>query len=144
MLVSRGVGSSIVFAGYSSRSCLGDFPKSRGTHLRCASCKFRCDVGVDQGISPSPNGQFLLMLEIVLKKMSTSISQRPAEPHFLLQSVYSLSTRHSEWSIFYLLLPSPSKAQAIYFSIPYSGWPYSNLYTAFRSAGAVAILYGRT
>ena len=39
-----------------------------------------------------PIGSFLLLLEIVLKKMSTSISQHPAELHFPLQSTYSLST----------------------------------------------------
>ena len=44
-----------------------------------------------RGIAPSP-WQFLLLLEIVLKKMSTSISQHSAKLHFLLQSTYSLST----------------------------------------------------
>lgn len=53
--------------GYSSRSCLGNFPESRETHLRCIRCRPRglsrtfylpYDVGAHQGIPPSEAGSF--------------------------------------------------------------------------------------
>ena len=150
-------------------SCLGNFPESRETHLRYIRCRPRglsrtfylpYNVGWTKGISPNPNGSFSSYWRL-LRKMQLVFSAI-LDAGIYSQGTYSLSTCHivapcftcflhsiltskgDEWSIFYLLLPSPSKAQAIYFSIPYSGWPYSNLYTAFRSAGAVATLYGRT
>ena len=66
--------------------------------------------GGPRGISPSPNGSFSSYWRLP-RKMQLVFSAILDAGIYLIQSVYSLSTRHSEWSIFYLLLPSPSKAQ---------------------------------
>lgn len=104
----------------------------------CASAQ-----GWTKGHFTQSKRQFFLILEIA-KENATSVQRHSRRWHLpLIQSVYSLSTRHSEWSIFYLLLPTPLKAQAIYLSNPYSGWFSHFIYRFGKHKDRLSVSYGR-
>jgi len=64
-------------------------------------------------------------------------------PTFITRASQSSAIALDEWSIFYLLLPSPSKAQAIYLSNPYSGWFSHFIYRFGKHRDRLSVSYGR-